>query len=109
MLNNGASGNTFTNNTVTGNGVGNPSGLTQSAAVTLRTTATTTLLDRNVIRANYGAGVQVNNGAATTRLTRNSIFDNGTITARNGGAATGQIGIDLNAAGDDANSERHRS
>ena len=103
VLNNGASGNTFTNNTVIGNGVGYPSGLTQSAAVTLRTTATTTLLDRNVIRANYGAGVQVNNGAATTRLTRNSIFDNGTITARNGGAATGQIGIDLNAAGDDAN------
>ncbi|HYN01795.1 MAG TPA: C25 family cysteine peptidase [Vicinamibacteria bacterium] len=97
-----ANGNVFTNNTVTGNGVGIPSGLVQSTAITLRAGATSTVLDRNVIRANYGAGVQANNGSTGTRMTRNSFADNGTITARNGGAATGQIGIDLNSPTDDA-------
>ena len=74
----------------------------QSKAITLRAGATSTVLDRNVIRANYGAGVQANNGSTGTRITRNSFADNGTITARNGGAATGQIGIDLNSPTDDA-------
>ena len=97
-----ANGNVFSNNTVTGNGVGIPSGLVQSKAITLRAGATSTVLDRNVIRANYGAGVQANNGSTGTRMTRNSFADNGTITARNGGAATGQIGIDLNSPTDDA-------
>ncbi len=58
------------------------------------------MLDRNVIRANYGAGVQVNDGATGTRMTRNSFALNGTIPARNGAAATGQIGIDLNSPTD---------
>ncbi len=98
-----ASGNTFTNNTLTGNGVGLPASLVQSPAVAMRSGAASTTIDRNVINANYGAGIQVNNGSTGTVITRNSIFDNGTITARNGGAATGQIGIDLNAAGDDQN------
>ena len=97
----GATGNVFTNNTVTGNGVGIPSGLVQSAAITLRSGATSTVLDRNVIRANYGAGVQANDGSTGTRMTRNSFALNGTITARNGAAATGQIGIDLNSPTDD--------
>ena len=99
----GATGNVFTNNTVTGNGVGIASGLAQSAAITLRSGAAATMLDRNVIQANYGAGVQVNNGSTGTRMTRNSFALNGTITARSGGAATGQIGIDLNSSSDDAN------
>jgi parallel beta-helix repeat protein len=95
-----ASGNVFTNNTVTGNGVGIASGFVQSTGITIRTGIASTLLDRNVIRANYGAGVQVNDGATGTRMRRNSFALNGTITARNGGAATGQIGIDLNAPAD---------
>ena len=96
-----ATGNVFTNNTVTGNGVGIPSGLVQSAGIAVRTGAASTVLDRNVIRANYGAGVQVNDGSTGTRMTRNSFALNGTITARNGAAATGQIGIDLNSPTDD--------
>ena len=95
-----ASGNVFTNNTVTGNGVGIASGLVQSAGITIRTDVTSTVLDRNVITANYGAGVQVNSGATGTRMTRNSFALNGTITARNGSVATGQIGIDLNSPAD---------
>ena len=75
-------------------------------AITLRSGATSTVLDRNVVRANYGAGVQANDGSTGTRMTRNSFFDNGTITARNGGAATGQIGIDLNSPTDDTISAR---
>ncbi len=99
----GATGNVFENNTVTGNGVGIPSGLTQSAGIVLRAGATATVLDRNVIQANYGAGVQVNDGSTGTRMTRNSFALNGTIAARNGGAPTGQIGIDLNSPTDDIN------
>ncbi|MBT8102465.1 MAG: right-handed parallel beta-helix repeat-containing protein, partial [Gammaproteobacteria bacterium] len=99
-----SSDNDFINNTVTGNGVGSPTGLTQSAGITIRSTATKTLLDRNLVLANHGAGIQVNNNiATTTRLTQNSFADNGTIVARNGAPPTGQIGIDLNGPGDDAN------
>ena len=97
----GTTGNVFTNNTVTGNGVGIPSGLVQSSGIVLRSGAASTVLDRNVIRANYGAGVQVNDGSVGTRMTRNSFALNGTITARNGAAPTGQIGIDLNSPTDD--------
>jgi len=99
----GTTNNTFVNNTITGNGVGTASSVEQSAAVTLRSGPTSTTLDRNVIRTNYGAGVAVNNGATGTRMTRNSFELNGTITARNGGGATGQIGIDLNSPTDDNN------
>jgi len=96
----GATGNTFTNNTVTGNGVGIPSSHVQSPGIVLRNGAASTTLDRNVIRANYGAGVQANNGSTGTRMTRNSFALNGTIIARNGSGATGQIAIDLNSATD---------
>jgi len=42
----GATGNTFTNNTVTGNGVGIASGFVQSPGVVLRNSAASTTLDR---------------------------------------------------------------
>ena len=92
-----STGNTFTNNTVTGNGVG-PSGgaATESAAITMRPGAAGTTINLNIVQLNYGAGIQVNDGAAGTVITRNSFADNGAITSRNGGGATGQIGIDLN-------------
>ena len=96
-------GNLFTNNTVKGNGVGISTGLVQSAGITIRTGNVSTTLDRNVVTANYGAGIQVNSGANGVLMTRNSFSANGTITARNGGGATGQIGIDLNSASDDIN------
>jgi parallel beta-helix repeat protein len=98
-----SSGNVFTNNTVSGNGVGTASGVAQSAGITLRSTASATTFDRNIVQANYGAGIQVNDGASGIRMTLNSINDNGTVTARDGSPATGQIGIDLNAPGDDIN------
>lgn len=84
--------NTFVNNTITGNGVFN-----NATAETpgLRIQGSNNLIDRNVINANYGAGVMVVNAAATNRITRNALFANGTITNLGGTAATGQVGIDL--------------
>lgn len=98
-----SSSSTFTNNTVGGNGVGLTSASGAAAGITLRSTASSTVVDRNVLRANYAAGISVNDGATGIRITRNSIFDNGTIIARNGDPATGQIGIDLNSPTDDSN------
>ncbi|MCP3980130.1 MAG: right-handed parallel beta-helix repeat-containing protein [bacterium] len=99
----GSNNNTFVNNTVTGNGVGTAGGVSQSAGITFRGSAGAgnTTLERNVIQANYGAGLQVNNGATGVRLIRNSIADNGTIPARDTSPPTGQIGIDLNSSTDD--------
>ncbi|MEL7448206.1 MAG: right-handed parallel beta-helix repeat-containing protein [Pseudomonadota bacterium] len=99
----GASGATFTNNTITGNGVGTASGVLQSAGATFRPSASNNTFERNVVSSNYGAGVQINDGATGVTLTRNHFVDNGTITSRDGSAATGQIGIDLNGIGDDSN------
>jgi parallel beta-helix repeat protein len=95
--------NTFTNNTLTGNGVGTASTVSQTNAVALRSSAGPTTFDRNVVQTNYGAGIAVNDGATGIRMTHNSFSDNGTIIARNGDPPTGQIGIDLNAPGDDNN------
>ena len=91
----------FVNNTVTGNGLGSTTAINQSAGITMRSGASSNDLDRNIIHANYGAGIQVNDGASGTRLTRNSFADNGMILSRDSSPVTGQIGIDLNAPGDD--------
>ena len=93
----------FVNNTVTGNGVGTTTAFSQTGAITLRPTASGTTIDRNIIQANYGAGVQVNDGATNTILTRNSFADNGAVAARSTPTLTGQIGIDLNVSGDNNN------
>ncbi len=84
--------NAFENNTVQGNGV-----LNNAAAETfgIRLQGNGNLADRNVITANYGAGILVVSAAGANRITRNSVFANGTILNAGGGAATGQIGIDL--------------
>ena len=83
--------NTLRSNTITGNGIGG----TETPGV--RVYASGTLLERNVISGNYGAGVMVDSAASSNRISRNSIFANGTITT--GGATgtpnSGQIGIDL--------------
>ena len=91
------------NNTLTGNGVGTSTAFAQTAAITLRSTASTTTIDRNIVQANYGAGIQVNDGASGTVITLNSFADNGTIAARSTTAVTDQIGIDLNVSGDNNN------
>ena len=59
-------------------------------------------LARCVVESNYGAGAQLVSTAATWTLTRNSFNANGTVTTLAGGAASGQIGIDLQSAADNA-------
>ena len=94
--------NDFIDNTVTGNGVGSPTAVTESAGIVVRSSATGNNLELNLIQANYGAGIQVNDGATGTVITQNSIADNGTIARAQHGHVTGQIGIDLNVSGDDS-------
>jgi len=87
----------FENNTVTGNGIAAPSNETPGIRVGSGTGAR---IERNVSTANYGAGVMVASGASGAKISRNSIFLNGTIQNEALGAASGQIGIDLLAAAD---------
>lgn len=90
--------NTVVNNTITNNGIGSGSGV-ETAGV--RMYGASNLIDRNVINANYGAGVMVSSAASANTITRNSIYANGTVLNKAGGAASGQIGIDLLSASDD--------
>ncbi len=99
-----AGGNTWTGNTVTGNGAGSTSLTTiprNSAGVRVYGAGNT--ISQNVIYNNYGAGILVNAGASTTVISQNSIYGNGSGAATNGGAASGQVGIDLQIASNNAN------
>jgi len=58
------------------------------------------VIDRNVLASNYGAGVMVNASATNDVITRNAMSGNGTIATSGGGAASGEIGIDLLSATD---------
>lgn len=87
--------NTFENNTVTGNGVGSGAGA-ETAGVRLHGSGNVVRL--NVVNANYGAGVMVTSASSANRITRNSIFANGTVANKSGAAPSGQIGIDLLSA-----------
>ena len=98
----GATGSTFSNNTISGNGVGTVSASGNAAGMTFRPTGNDHTVELNLFTANYGAGLSVNNGATGIAASRNAFSANGTITARNGDPATGQIGIDLNTSSDDA-------
>lgn len=89
--------NTVVNNTITGNGAGANANV-ETAGV--RMFGANNVIDRNRIFANYGAGVLVTSGASANTITRNSIFANGTIATKAGGAASNQIGIDLLSATD---------
>ncbi len=96
-----SSSTTIVNNTIVNSGIGTTSVLgTSSHAIGIRTGATNTTIDHNIIANNYGAGIQINDGASGTNVTQNAIYGNGTILSRNGTAATGQIGIDLNSSTD---------
>jgi uncharacterized repeat protein (TIGR01451 family) len=81
-------GNTYVNNTITGNGIRTPAG--QIPGMRILGTSNT-LIDRNLIYNNYGAGILVRDASSTTnvKITRNSIYGNGA------GDAAGHIGIDL--------------
>ncbi len=89
--------NTIVNNTITNNGIGAGAAV-KTAGVRLFGASNT--IDRNIVNANYGAGVMVNSGGTANTITRNSIYANGTILNKSGAAASGQIGIDLQSSAD---------
>ena len=88
---------TLENNTIVGNGIG-ASATSETPGV--RVGGTGHRLDRNVITANYGAGVLALSTTVQATITKNSIYGNGTVMNRAGEAATGQVGIDLQKAAD---------
>jgi VCBS repeat-containing protein len=101
---NSAGSNTWTGNTITGNGGGSTSLTTiprNSAGVRVYGAGNT--VSQNVIYNNYGAGVLVTPTASTSVISQNSIYGNGSVAATNGNAASGQVGIDLQASGNNAN------
>ena len=87
-----SSDHTYLNNTITGNAVGIV-GTREIGGIRLVGDGQT--VDRNIIYNNYGAGVMVTVNATRNKITRNSIYGNGTITNDGAEAATGQVGIDL--------------
>lgn len=92
--------NTIVNNTITNNGIGANANVETPG---VRIYGANNVIDRNKIFANYGAGVMVTSGASSNTITRNSIYANGTVLNKSGGAASNQIGIDLLSAGDNQN------
>ena len=86
---------TIENNTVTGNGIAD------NVTPGIRLYGTGSSIDRNVLNANFGAGLMVTDASIQNTITRNSIFANGTILDEGGGGPSGQIGIDLLDGGDD--------
>ena len=68
----------------------------------LRLGGTTGSVTLCVVRDNYGAGVQVGATASAWTLIRNSISGNGALANGAGASATGQLGIDLQSAADNA-------
>ncbi|MFK7603176.1 beta strand repeat-containing protein [Deinococcus sp. SM5_A1] len=93
----GGGGNTVTQNTITGNGTGQGGAPGETAGVRVYSSGNT--ISNNVIALNYGAGVMVVNVNSGNLISQNSIYDNGTVLASSGAAASNQIGIDLLAAG----------
>jgi len=87
--------NTFTNNTITGNGTGSGAGLIDPG---IRIFGSSNTVNKNIISANVGAGILVTSGASSTVISQNSIFGNGEV----GGSVTHEIGIDLLSASDSA-------
>ncbi len=85
---------TITNNTVTGNGTGSGGTLVDPA---IRIFGSSNTVSKNIISSNVGAGILVASGAATTVISQNSIFLNGTV-----GSITHEIGIDLQNSTDNA-------
>jgi uncharacterized repeat protein (TIGR01451 family) len=86
--------NTFTDNTVTGNGTGSGGTLVDPG---IRIYGSSNSVTKNIISSNVGAGVLVTSGASSTIISQNSIFLNGTV-----GTPTHEIGIDLESATDNA-------
>ncbi|MDX1921357.1 MAG: Ig-like domain-containing protein, partial [Candidatus Caenarcaniphilales bacterium] len=93
--------NTLLNNTVSGNGIGSAS---SGETAGIRIYGSGSSITKNIISSNYGAGIQVTATGSNNIISQNSIFLNGTITDKSGAAASGQIGIDLQATGNNENS-----
>ncbi len=93
-----ADSNTLTNNTASGNGVGG--GTVETPGVRINAGDSNTL-SKNILTANFGAGVLVANGSDANTITQNSIYLNGTILNLASGGPSGQIGIDLTATDND--------
>ncbi|MDJ0363844.1 Ig-like domain-containing protein [Hymenobacter sp. H14-R3] len=95
-----AGGNTWSGNTVTGNG-GGTSGTSGGTGETagVRVYGTNSTISQNIIYSNYGAGIMVTPRATKNIISQNAIYDNGAGVAANNGAASGQVGIDLLATG----------
>jgi uncharacterized repeat protein (TIGR01451 family)/CSLREA domain-containing protein len=91
--------NQIQSNTISGNGLGLDSGVETAG---LRLDGPDNLISRNIINANYGAGILVLSSARANTISQNAIFDNGTITTGFGGPS-GQIGIDLLDGAEDIN------
>ena len=97
---NSTGSNVISGNTVSGNGLGTTSAVA-NLTPGVRVYGSGNTLSQNIISGNYGDGIMLAgstatpNPATTTKMSQNSIFNNGNVAAANGAAATGAIGIDL--------------
>ncbi|QKG53813.1 right-handed parallel beta-helix repeat-containing protein [Hymenobacter sp. BRD67] len=102
-----AGSNSISGNTISDNGRGTAT-LPPGETPGVRIYGAGNTITQNIISDNYGAGIMLegatNGGAtaaaSTTAISKNAIYNNGNVLARNGAAATGQVGIDLEATGD---------
>ena len=78
---------TITDNTITGNGTGSGGTLVDPG---VRIYGSGNSVSKNQVYSNVGAGIMVTSSAATTTISQNSIYLNGTV-----GTPTHEIGIDL--------------
>ncbi|MFD1467700.1 T9SS type A sorting domain-containing protein [Hymenobacter caeli] len=90
----GTGGNALSGNTIRGNGTSN----VETSGVRLSGAGNT--VGMNVISGNYGAGILATSGTTNSVFSQNSIFGNGAVPTSTGGAASGEVGIDLQASGE---------
>jgi hypothetical protein len=91
--------NSWSGNTIAGNGAGTSAGLAETPGVRVFGSGNT--ISQNLIYNNYGAGIMLTPGARTTVVSQNLVYGNGSVTTANGGTASGQLGIDLQANNQD--------
>jgi hypothetical protein len=92
---NSAGSNSWTGNTIVGNGAGTSAGLSETPGVRVFGSGNT--VSQNLIYNNYGAGIMLMPAARTTVISQNMVYGNGSVPTATNGAASGQLGIDLQA------------
>ncbi|RZL04760.1 MAG: hypothetical protein EOO62_20565, partial [Hymenobacter sp.] len=97
---NTAGNNSWTGNTVTGNGAGTSAGVGETAG--MRVFGAGNTISQNLIYKNYGAGIMLTPGARTTTISQNMVYGNGSVPAANKGAASGELGIDVLGTNDNS-------